>query len=104
MASKVWENSRHESVDSDGTVHYMDDPCVVRIDEESIEIRYEDKDGDMVKYVCDDLDAVPLWFAGRKVQSGERVGSAQLRMLPGGFLEGAWHEGSKTGVWYITFG
>jgi hypothetical protein len=104
MNRKIWKNSRHESVASDGTVYYLDAPCVVSIDEGSIEIRYEDADGDMVNYVCTDPDAIPLCFEGKKVRIGERVGDARLRMLDGGFMEGEWHEGAKVGDWYITLG
>lgn len=83
------------------TLHYSDDPaseddpCVVKIDEESILVEYED-DG-IVQYRGNNNGNGHFELHALEVK-----GKASLHLSPdSSILEGSWVEGSYRGMWRI---
>jgi hypothetical protein len=92
----IWENSLMITAFFDETPAIEDDDCVARIDEKSIEISYDDEDGNVI-------------YRGKNDGSGhfelncpERNGHASLHMFKNGkFVDGYWVEGGYKGFWRI---
>ena len=113
MGKKIWGNSKHEAVDSSGTVHHRDEWCEVRIGDGEIEIRYEDNEGRMVRYLgkevrqdCFELRAERGCIAGSLGTPGN-PGHTELHLFRVNdelYLEGSWGEGTAQGMWYIALG
>ena len=80
----------------DDTVAYEDEECVVRIDEKSIKVSYDDYEGNAI-------------YRGKNDGSGhfelncpEKDGHATLHMFKNGkFLEGYWVQSGGRGFWRI---
>jgi hypothetical protein len=92
----VWKKSLMTTAFFDDTEAYEDEECVVRIDEKSIEVSYDNKEENVI-------------YRGKNDESGhfelicpERNGRASLHMFENGkFLEGYWVESGEKGFWRI---
>ena len=92
----VYKNSRMITAYFDESPAHEDEECLVRIGENSIEVSYDDEDGNAI-------------YRGNNDGSGhfeltfpERAGQATLHIFKNGkFLEGYWVEAGYKGFWRI---
>jgi hypothetical protein len=92
----VYKNSPMTTAFFDETPAFEDEECVVRIEEDVIEVGYDDEEGNVI-------------YKGKNDSCGhfelicpERSGRATLHMFKDGkILDGYWIEGGYKGFWSI---
>jgi hypothetical protein len=103
MRQRIWKNSKMESWRSDGAELCRDWPCEVTLENRRIEVRYEDHNGGMSRYVGKDNGSGNFFLQGTGVSDVTQIGRGNLRFTTDNrFLEGDWFEEGDDEGWSIT--